>query len=210
MHGQPGKCSLQQNCNFTLDALWCGAVTPSWHVCAHNDELETSLIHPVYFSCDDRGMGKIKVILIDCYRHSHLFPLEFPLFPACVQARARLLCLSDCLCFCMCACSFASVTRWMWTCVWVCVHVCVVCFNTSATCGNLLIWSWNMCSCLCLSSVCSTSRSLSLLSLSLTALIGSVDQVTNTPWCMPTSPCFSVLSPILSSCFFLLPLSYKR
>lgn len=33
-----------------------------------------------------------------------------------------------------------------------CGPVCVVCFNTSATCGNLSMWSWNMFSCLCLSS----------------------------------------------------------
>lgn len=97
--------SVRQNHYFTLQSIF-GVLLLLLHlgVCVHimiNWRAAWSI--RCIFSSGDRGMGKIKVILIDCYHHSHLFPLEFPLYPACVRARARLLCLSDCLCFCMCA-----------------------------------------------------------------------------------------------------------
>lgn len=84
---------------FTVQLFCCGTV----HIGIDMHYNLHVLIHPLYFSGGDRGTRKIKVILIDFYHHSHLFPPEFPLFPACVHACARLLCLSDCLCFCMCA-----------------------------------------------------------------------------------------------------------
>lgn len=129
------------------------------------------------------GEEEIKVILIDCYRHSHLFPLEFPLFPACVHALARLLCLTRCLCFCMCAWALHLLPCGCGAkCQRVCI--CAVCLNTSATCGNLIIWKWNMCSCLCLSSPASSRpffnyffKALFSVRHTLTALISLVDQV---------------------------------
>ena len=174
-----------------------------WYAYVHYDWLKTVLIYPGNFSSGDRSTEEIKVILIDCYHHSHLFPLEFPLFPACVRARARLLCLSHYLCFCTCAwvciCYQAAADLNANVCAYACV--CVVCFNMSATCGNLIIWKWNMCSCLCLSNPAPPRSFSSFLCPSFFDSSNKFGRSGYTRWYMPTSPCISFFSKSPSSFF---------
>lgn len=195
------KTASNQN---SFKVFCCGIATKFQDAYAHYDWLKTVLIHPGNFNSGDRSMEKIKVILMDCYHHSHLFPLEFPLFSACVHARARLLCLSHCLCFCMCAwvciCYQVAVDLNANVCAYACV--CVVCFNMSATCGNLIIWKWNMCSCLCLSSPAPPRSFSSFLCPSFFDSSNKFGRSGYTRWYMPTSPCISAFFKSFFFSFF--------
>lgn len=120
------------------------------------------------------------------------------------------------VCVSACVPEFASVTKWLWTCMPVSVHIsvcvcmcmCVVCFNMSTTCGNLIIWNWNMCSCLCLSSLAPPLSFSSFLLLSLLDNSNKFGRSGYTPWYnMPASPFFP---PVFSNLvFFFLPISYN-
>lgn len=112
------------------------------------------------------------------------------------------------VCVSACVPEFASVTKWLWTCMPVSVHIsvcvcmcmCVVCFNMSTTCGNLIIWNWNMCSCLCLSSLAPPLSFSSFLLLSLLDNSNKFGRSGYTPWYnMPASPFPPLFSLIWSS-----------
>lgn len=84
----------------------------------------------------DAGRGS-KVIPTDSYHFSHLLPLEFPLSPVCACARVCLCYVYQTVCVSACVHGFPRGSKSTY------VHVCVVCFNASATCGNLKLWGWN-------------------------------------------------------------------
>lgn len=63
------------------------------------------------------------------------------LSPWCVHVCVRLCYVYQTVCVSACVHGFPR------GCESTCVHMCVVCFNASATCGNLKLWGWNRLPC---------------------------------------------------------------
>lgn len=98
------------------------------------------LMCPVYSSSNGRDRKGIKSHP-DRLLSSPTCSLWNFLSPWCVPVRVRLCYVYQTVCVSACVHGFPC------GCESTCVHVCIVCFNASATCGNLKLWGWNRLPC---------------------------------------------------------------